>query len=471
MLRLRARIPVAGAVPGCAGAALGARPWRGRHCATLAVLLVAPTLPLPAAATDPPAQSSSPSAPVSAPAPDTAAPPAPPKPVDSVDLPSWLRLDALPFIPIPEVSTAPHEGVTVGVFPVMLSSNGDGQINQILAPDILHSQYFGWGARWRTFRNPSDDEKWSLVAGAKQSVEREFDAEYDVGLRRDTDWSWIYHAMYDRSGTGRFYGFGNNTTAADRTTFIDTQIRAEVTAARNFTHAVQLAYELRADTVEIASSVLNGLPSIESRFPLLTGVGEVTEVQQRLVLTYDTRDSVVLPHSGQRLAAFAGLSARALGGSVRYSFLGIDGSEYRPVNRDLTLVGHLAARYMPSYLDAPFWATSQIGGDRSIVAEGQPLRGYGAGRWWDRNSFSASIEARQWVRSFHFFSSDLKLELAPFVDTGKVFSTMDESPLSHLHVAGGMGFRVVVSPFVVGYLDVGIGKEKLAFFSGIDYPF
>ncbi len=137
-------------------------------------------------------------------------------PASTSQLPAWLRVDALPFIPIPEISTAPHEGVKIGLFPIVLSSNNDGQINQILAPDILHSQYFGWGFRWRTFRNPSDDEKWSLVAGAKQSVEREFDFEYDFGLRRDTDWSWIVHAMYDRSGTGRFYGFGNNTRCRDR---------------------------------------------------------------------------------------------------------------------------------------------------------------------------------------------------------------------------------------------------------------
>jgi len=392
-------------------------------------------------------------------------------PASASDLPAWLRVDALPFIPVPEISTAPHEGVNIGLFPIVLSSNNDGQINQILAPDILHSQYFGWGFRWRTFRNPSDDEKWSLVAGAKQSVEREFDFEYDFGLKRDQAWSWVLHAMYDRSGTGRFYGFGNNTPAANRTTFIYGQYRVEATAARNFSHELQLAYNLRADTAEIESSALRSLPSIQSRYPDLPGVGDSSEVQQRLVFTYDTRDSVVLPRRGRRLGAFAGLATRATGSSAAYSFMGVDGSLFQPAGSDLTLVAHVAARYMPSYRDAPFWAYSQIGGDRDIIGEGQPLRGYGAGRFWDRNSFSASVEAREWVRNFHFFKSDLKLELAPFIDTGKVFSTMTESPLSHLHVVGGMGFRVVVSPFVVGYLDVGMGREKLAFFSGIDYPF
>jgi hypothetical protein len=421
-------------------------------------------LPVAALAGDPPAGGGAPT-PQAAPAaaPDEAAAPS--------ELPAWLRVDALPFIPVPEISTAPHEGVNIGLFPIVLSSNNDGQINQILAPDILHSQYFGWGFRWRTFRNPSDDEKWSLVAGAKQSVEREFDFEYDLGLKRDQPWSWVLHAMYDRSGTGRFYGFGNNSKASDRTTFIYGQVRAEVTAAHNFSHEIQLAYNLRADTAEIESSALNSLPSIESRYPNLPGVGDSSEVQQRLLFTYDTRDSVVLPRSGKRLAAFVGLATRATGASAAYSFMGVDGSYFHPANKDLTVVGHVAARYMPSYRDAPFWAYSQIGGDRDIPGEGQPLRGYGAGRFWDRNSFSASMEAREWIHNFHFFKSDLKLELAPFIDTGKVFSTMTESPFTHLHVVGGMGFRVVVSPFVVGYLDVGMGREKLAFFSGIDYPF
>jgi outer membrane protein assembly factor BamA len=277
--------------------------------------------------------------------------------------------------------------------------------------------------------------------------------------------------MYDRSGTGRFYGFGNDSKPGDRTTFIYGQIRLEATAARNFSRELQLAYNARAATAEIESSALNSLPSIESRYPNLRGVGDSSEMQQRVILTYDTRDSVVLPRTGRRLAAFAGFSSRAFGGSADYSFLGIDGSVFRPVGRDLTIVAHLAARYMPSYTDAPFWAYSQIGGDRDIIGEGQPLRGYGAGRFWGRNSFSASIEAREWVRAFHFFKSDLKLEVAPFVDTGKVFSTMAESPLTHLHAVGGLGFRVVVSPFVVGYVDMGIGREKVAFFSGIDYPF
>lgn len=382
---------------------------------------------------------------------------------------SWL--DGLPFLPIPEIDTAPHSGLTFGLIPVVLGNNDRGQIDSILAPDIIYSQYFGWGARWRIFRNPSDDEKWSVVGGAKEHVEREFDAEYDLGLLRDRPWSWILHAMYDRSGTGRFFGIGNNSLLADQTTFIDSQERLEVTASRNFTHALQLSYLVRADSVEIEQSALASLPSIETRYPDLNGVGDVSELHQRLVLSYDTRDSVNVPTGGERLAAFAGWTTRALGSSVNYAYYGADGAVFQPAGANLVLAAHAALRYMPSYSDAPFWAYSQLGGETSTVAEAQPLRAYGDGRFVDRNGFAASVEVRTRVRDFHLFDTDLGLEIAPFVDTGKVFPDMHDSPFTHLHVGAGVGLRVIANPFVVGFLDIGFGHERAAVFSGINYPF
>jgi len=52
-----------------------------------------------------------------------------------------------------------------------------------------------------------------------------------------------------------------------------------------------------------------------------------------------------------------------------------------------------------------------------------------------------------------------------------VFSSAAEFPLEHLHVAGGVGFRVVIHPQVVGYVDLGYGSEGFAAFTGLDYPF
>lgn len=423
---------------------------------------------------DPPGESAAASAAPAPPGQDgsTAAPaPAAAKPADKAKDSTWSGLDALPFIPVPEIDTAPYSGLTFGLIPVLLEQNAQGQIDQIIAPDIIYSQYFGWGARFRIFRNPSEDEKWSVVGGAKQSVEREFDADYENGLLRQSDWSWSAHASYDRSGTGRYYGLGNRSPLADQSSFIESVALADAVIGRNVTHALQLAYRLRAGSVAVEQSTLNSLPSIKAIFPDAPGLGDNSDLEQRLTLSYDTRDSVIVPHAGERIAAVAGYATRALGQSVSYSVLALDGTWFQPAGRDFTLVEHAALRYMPSYLGAPFWARSQIGGDRSVMGDEQPLRAYGPGRFIDRNSFAASVEARTWVKRFRLFDSDLALELAPFIDTGKVFADMEGSPLSQLHVGGGMGFRLVASPFVVGYLDVGFGREKFAVFSGIDYPF
>lgn len=380
-------------------------------------------------------------------------------------------LQSLPFIPIPEVDIAPLSGLTLGIIPVFLSHNEKGEIEQILAPDLIHSQYFGWGARWRIFRNPSDDEKFHVVAGAKQEVEREFDAEYDLGLRRDSPWSWSWHAMFDRSGTGRFWGFGNASTLREQASFIDSQARIEVTSALNLSRAWQIAYRMRVDTVDIEPNWLNSLPAIQTRFPGINGIDIEGEWQQMLTLAYDSRDSIDVPRRGQRWVGFAGFSRSALEGTNSYSFLGFDGTGLIPVDSDLTIAAHVGMRVMPDYATAPFWAFSSLGGDRSVIGEVLPLRAFPPGRFVDRNVAGASLEARTWVRSFHMFDADLKLELAPFVETGKVYATRYPGSLSQAHTGAGMGFRFVAMPFIVGYLDVGYGSEGAAVFSGIDYPF
>lgn len=52
-------------------------------------------------------------------------------------------------------------------------------------------------------------------------------------------------------------------------------------------------------------------------------------------------------------------------------------------------------RYMPSAeRPLPFWTLSTPGGDTSDVGSGQPLRGFGAGRFYDRDRLSASGEVR-----------------------------------------------------------------------------
>jgi hypothetical protein len=383
----------------------------------------------------------------------------------------WLDPSTAPFIPVPEIDVSPVGGATVGLIPVWLTVDDQEEIRQIIAPDIIHSQYFGWGARGRIFSYPSKDSQWSIVGGGKQRVEREFDALYVNGLERSDILTWSLHTNFDRSGTPRFYGLGNRSPASAQTNYVDNQGHVEATAGWNITQQWQVAYMLRLGFVQVGAAVLPSLPSIDTRFPQLTGLDREEELQQRVILTYDTRDSITIPRKGEEIAAVAGYSNSGIWGSVSYSFLGAEARIYRPVEPWLTVVAHAALRYMPSADRAPFWALSSIGGDRSVLGERQPLRAYGDDRFIDRDSFAAGAEFRTRVAQFKVFATNLDVELAPFIDLGKVFARDGENPLVHLHKGGGFGVRGVASPFIVGYVDVGFGPEGLAVFTGINYPF
>jgi hypothetical protein len=398
-------------------------------------------------------------------------PTAPPATPSAGGLARWLNPAIVPFIPIPEIDTAPGSGTTLGVIPTVLSVNDQGEIARIVAPDVIHSQYFGWGSRMRIFDYPSQDTQWSVVGGAKERVEREFDAQYVTGHTPLDDVSLAMEAIYDRSGIPRFFGLGNDSAYANQTNYLDNQARLDVSVAAKLAPAWQLAFGERVRYVDILPGVLPTLPSTTTEFPTLPGLGSEHEMQQMLTLTRDTRDSAVVPQSGARYLVYGGFVSRAVASSVSYTFLGAEARHYWPLGDDLTLAWHAGARYMPSAAGAPFWALSSLGGDRSVTDEREPLRSSVTDRYIDNNLFASGAEVRSRVADFNAFGTQVDLELGPFIDAGKVFASMGTNPVTHLHTAGGLTIRGVAKPYVVGYVDVGFGEDGAAIFSGINYPF
>lgn len=69
------------------------------------------------------------------------------------------------------------------------------------------------------------------------------------------------------------------------------------------------------------------------------------------------------------------------------------------------------------------------------------------------------------------FEHELDLEVAPFVDIGRVMGHFSFDKLSNPQINPGIGFRVISLPNVVGRLDIGYGKDGANVFVGLDYPF
>ena len=371
-----------------------------------------------------------------------------------------------PFIPIPEIGTDPNGGTTIGILPVYLTRDQQGDVQQIIAPDLIFHPDLGYGGHFRILSYPSKDTEWTALVGAKERIERELDLVYATGLERQRPWSMSGRLVYDRSATERFFGLGNGSARSAETNYTREQTYADATISYNISPTLQVTLDERPRWMKIEPGTLE--TSIGPPF-----LGSDNELLNRLLVNYDTRDSPDIPTRGTALVAFAGFTDRSLLSTVSYTLFGFDARHVAPLGGDgrFTLVSHVAARYMPTAGNAPFWTLSSIGGDRSVIGERQPLRGFGDDRYIDRNSFSASAELRSRVLDLNLVGTTVTLQVAPFVDTGQVFPRVSDSPVSHLHVAGGVGFRAIAAPFVVGYVDVGYGGEGVAVFSGIKFPF
>ena len=437
-------------------------------------LIAAAPLCLAAHADAPQATTGPPSATTPSKAPKVTGPiPAPqPKQAKPQHEVNWLNPTTWPVLPVPLIAVDPNSGLTLGMIPTMLVTNSRNEITDIIAPDILHNPYFGWGADGRILAFPSEDTQWSIVGGAEQRVESNLDLEYQTGLLRETPLSLSVESLYDRSGTERFYGIGNNSVKINQTVYINQQIGAYATAGWNLTHAWQLAYTFAAKKVKVLGTSLQGIPPITSRFRGTLGIGTTHELLNRVSLVYDTRNDIVIPTSGMQVVAYGGIASRnvELDDSL-FTEAGADGRFYWSPYPSLVVATHADLRYEPSTHHVPFWALSSLGGDESTIGGSQTLRGYGTSRFYDRDSFSANIELRENVFSLDAFSTHIQLQVAPFFDTGRVFHRTSTWPMTHLHNVFGVGLRGIAPPSVVGYVDIGRGHEGIAVFTGIGYPF
>jgi hypothetical protein len=401
-----------------------------------------------------------------------AGPIAPPATAPDQGLSRWFNPATAPFIPVPEIDVDPNSGTTVGLIPTWVQTNENHEIRRIIAPDVNYNPYFGYGVNGRVYGFTSGDEQWSALAGFHERVERTFDAEFQSGRLRERQWSINSSLIYDRSGTPRFYGIGNQSPAIAETNYTNQQERIQEQVGLNLTHAWQLLYTGRLQVVDVLPGTLAKIATLETRFGRILGVGTNRELLNRLSVVYDTRDDLTVPSHGVQLVAYGGLASRnGLLNESMYSEVGADGRAFWPVAENTILAAHSAVRYLPSSHRVPFWALSSIGGAESEVGGAQPLRGFGSGRFYDRDSFSTSVELRRKVLSVDAVSTSIDVELTPFIDVGRVFGRSGTFPLNQLHHVYGLGFRGIARPFVVGFVDIGYGSEGIAAFTGINYPF
>jgi hypothetical protein len=396
-----------------------------------------------------------------------------PMPANAPESFSLLNPHSWPFsfIPVPEIATDPNQGTTAGLLPIFLFTDDHHQISSILAPDINDNTIIGAGGNFRYLAYPSEDTQWYFTAGAAQNIARSVDMFYSTGRTHSELWSLEGRFYYERDPTERFFGIGNQTPHGGQSNYTTEQAYGLVTATLNLTKRLQLSLVEKPRYVRIHRGALENLPSIFKLYPNVKGINGGSDIKNRLMLSYDTRDSPDIPRQGGLLRFFTGLSDRRFMSSVSYWQIGGEARGYASFGSRFTLAGHVFLQYTPAGNETPFWAMGRLGGEDSLLTDQETLRGYGAGRFVDNNLSVANVELRSRVYEMDLFGTHGIIELAPFVEAGKVFHTMRDNPVDQLHPVGGLGVRGIAEPFVVGYVDVGVGGEGGTIFSGINYPF
>ncbi len=376
-----------------------------------------------------------------------------------------------PFIPVPEVATDPNGGVTYGVLPVWLFTDSKNEISSILAPDINANSTLGPGGNFRYLAYPSSDTNWYVEGGAQETIARNVDLDYQTGREHKHWFSFEGRFFFERDPTERFFGPGNDSHYGNQTNYTTEQVYGEAIFGLNLSEKWQASLMERPRYVRIQEGGFTSVPSIFKLFPNQKGINGGSEVLQQVMLQYDSRDSIDIPRSGTLGRLYYGNADRSFGSSVSYNRFGGELRQYYTVGERITFAGHLFNEYEPAGNEMPFWSQARLGGDESLLTDQETLRGYGTGRYIDNNLFVMNVEMRTRVWDKTVFGTHGILELAPFAEAGRVAHEMGYDPFSDLHPVGGIGFRGIAEPFVVGFVDIGWGGEGAAVFSGINYPF
>src|SRR5271156_6588332 len=131
---------------------------------------------------------------------------------DSWTSPIW-HPSQWPFslFPVPEIATDPNAGTTIGILPVFLFTDSNGDISHIVAPDAAFNTILGATGNFRYLGYPSSDTQYYLTGGGSQNIARNVDLYYATGRARGKRGGFGGRFFFEKDPTERFYGFGNSS--------------------------------------------------------------------------------------------------------------------------------------------------------------------------------------------------------------------------------------------------------------------
>ena len=383
------------------------------------------------------------------------------------------------YIPIPEIITDPNEGNTIGLLGVVLFLDDNDQIKYMLAPDITYNSTKGTFPTFRFFGYPSPQRRYSIVAGKSTTIDEDYELEYTDRTFWDGRAFLLASFVREKDSTERFFGFGNESRenpirlptgkqVGGESNYTDVDTEAQATPGVWILPYANVSYRMRIRNFGVEEGQVTGIPFVGVTHPETRGRGLEggTYWAHQVTLTYDSRDSTDIPTHGALAYMYSEVADRELGSHTSFVKFGADWRDFIPFRKthNPILALHALLNYTTGDRDTPWWELSSLGGHHG-------LRGYGSHRFIDFNRSMGQGELRTRVWQHPLFGVNFELEVAPFLEAGEVFRHVADSPINDLHWVYGLGFRGVVRPQIVGFVDVGRGTEGTSVFTGVDYPF
>ena len=368
------------------------------------------------------------------------------------------------FIPLPAFAYSRNESYWIGGLVPILKANDQGEVADILAPQYLHNQHIGESLSLSYYGYRGDTKQFRAVASYATKIERNFDLSYrDLGAG---DGKYIIAAQVNwfKNAFARFFGLGNNAPEGNETNYTSREGLVNLTAGINIDEDFSILFTERYRDVRVDQGAVTSLAQTKSLFPGVTGINGAQILGQRLALRYDTRDSQLTPTKGSYVTLSLELSQNlASSATARWGRYTLDARHLVRHDTDQVFVMHVLFDAVTGD-KIPFYERPTLGGENT-------LRAFGLSRYIDDTAVLINFENRIEAFEKRILDHTIKLEIAPFLDIGRVASRFDGDWFKQLQYNPGVGIRVMAKPHVVGRIDVAYGRDGGNAFVGLDYPF
>jgi hypothetical protein len=367
-------------------------------------------------------------------------------------------------IPLPAFAYTRNENYWIGTLVPILRANDKEEIEDIFAPQYLHNKFIGENFSLNYYGYRHETVQFRAIASYATKVERLFEAGFKDTAAGGGRYILAAEANWFKNAFARFFGIGNSTPEQNESTYTSREANIRLSAGINLQEHLSVLWTERYRDVRVEDGVIPSLPQTKDKFPTIAGIEGAQIFGHRLTLLYDSRDNLLTPLEGTYASLYGELAHNVhVDEPNRWVRFALDVRRLLPhADKRGVFVTRLLIGKVFSH-DIPFYERPTLGGENT-------LRGFGLNRFISDNLYLINLEERIRVYEKRIFDNPIELELAPFLDFGRVNNEF-LSRLGRTQFNPGIGIRALSRPNVVGRIDVAYGKDGGNVFVGLDYPF